>query len=221
MLADWKQNTFEVQLQSTGERIKCEGWSFTALNPRQDKREGVPNTDIQGVAFVVKSYKALWVGQSIYCDFYLFDGETVMGVKIHRTGNIIFYPSNFNKIDRDDLTLDSLKDFLERHVNHANLGHHYNMHHDRTQTEMKSFLVHLNDVFTNHFDYMNMSSLLEPKYYMLHASHSISDGVLEIDVTSPGQKEGTIWGKAWIRMADRTLLRAEENGVQVYPKEKK
>ena len=217
MSTNWESKTFKVVSAANGETVNCVGWTHHMTGVRQ-MPYGPHEFRFPIDGFFVPTSKALWIGPPQ--EFYLIEHEAVTGVRVVRNMGLVFWPSMFKTSDLNIETLDSLKARMENHVTYGSVNKHEDIVSDsrRSGNRALDFPIDLRTIFTKHLFYSSSSSGMDAKDSPSIVSQKAAAGVLEIGMTSySGKERGTVW----VRIADKTLLRAVENGVQVFPVETK
>ncbi len=217
---NWNEKTFVITDEVTGNKSEAKGWSLRIGNiSRPPSAEGVWEYYLTIDAFVVPSSKAIWVG--IPHHIYLLKHDKITGVRLNPLLGISFIPSIFDKAKGRNDQLDKLKTYIEGEVDFQMVARHLSGYDYRgSATNKIQSLIVFRKIFQKHllFHPQDDSFVMNNNDWPIVVSYQIVGGTLTVDMTSFGGKEK---GTAWIRIADKTLLRAVENGVQVFPVETK
>ena len=129
---------------------------------------------------------------------------------------IEFTPSLVSKTNQAAESLETLKRYIYNQVDYqAALAHQIGF--ERKVDNRIVSLVDLREVFAKHLFHNKYGSGGSDEDQRL-VSFKIAGGVLRVELERyRGYQKGTVW----IRIADRTLIRAVENGFQVYPEANK
>lgn len=214
LMKDWKSMRFVTLSEASNDTHQCEGLSVkierTGLPPGKDLQW--PQLEI--CAFLTKPSHLPWLGAPQ--DIYLAEPKAVTGVRLRPGHGIQFTPSLVKGDGERSETLASLKLHAEGQLDYKAAVGLYTGSDPKTGVNV-STVIDLRDVFKRSLFRISGSSL-RPEEWQRIVSYKIVDDSLQIDLDRVGNMDT---GSVWIRLTDKNLLRAVENGDQVFPRETK
>ena len=203
----WQGTQFTVYSASNGAMQVATGIATIVRRPTEPEKHGLPFQ-----VFMTDRTHAVWAGAPQH--IYIEEERAILGVKFIPYSGILLVPSLNVGINATDTDMSSMAKKTEAAIDYKNaFGHSVGKSgYDAKFLEGTTF-VGLRGVFGAVL-FRNDSSAVTPSEIQNITAFAIDNGILKMDIA---RAEGRSTGSVWIRIKERTLLRAEENGVQVFP----
>ena len=208
----WRKSQCEIHQAFGGHHYTVATLTNNLPHPKQPGRYAAPV-----LVFISPKKHNVWIGcpQHIYIE----TDHNIVGVLLLPFRGVQFTPSLTQRSEIKEMKLAALSKYCEDKYDYNAIVRHMFAESGANSTNpMREFsTIELRRVFKNVL-FHNLSSGLDENQMLRLESFSIENGVLRMELSrlDVGGK-----GTVWFRIADRTLIRAVENGVRVYPAEVK